>query len=316
MFPVVLPLVLSVLLVGLTACISFGPPPPPGPASPRSGSSIVVASFNFPESEVLAQLYGQTLAANGVPVQFELDLGARELVMPALIRGLVDVVPEYSGAALEFLDGGSGLAESDVEATYAHLQDHLADVRLTALAPSPAQDQNAFAVSKDTAAQLGLKDISDLSAHADELVLGGPPECPDRPLCLLGLERVYGLSFRDFVPLDTAGTVASALADGAIDVGVLFSTDGTIREQHLVALHDDLALQPSENVVPVFRDAVLEGLDPSIRREIDRVSETMTTVDLRLLNARIQFEGATAADVARDWLGEHDLAVPGSTAAG
>jgi osmoprotectant transport system substrate-binding protein len=265
---------------------------------------------------VLAQLYGQTLANHGVPVQFELDLGARELVMPALIRGLVDLVPEYSGAALEFLDGGSGLAESDVEATYEHLQDHLADVRLTALAPSPAQDQNAFAVTKDAAARLGLKDISDLSADADELVLGGPPECPDRPLCLLGLERVYGLSFRDFVPLDTAGTVASALADGAIDVGVLFSTDGTIREQHLVALHDDLALQPSENVVPVFRDAVLDGLDPSIRREIDRVSETMTTVDLRLLNARMQFEGATPADVARDWLGEHDLAVPGSTAAG
>jgi osmoprotectant transport system substrate-binding protein len=305
-----------VLLVGLTACITVGPPPPPGPASPRSGSSVVVASFNFPESEVLAQLYGQTLVAHGVPVQFELDLGARELVMPALIRGLVDVVPEYAGAALEFLDGGSGLAESDAEATYAHLQDHLADVRLTALAPSPAQDQNAFAVTKDTATRLGLKEISDLSAYADELVLGGPPECPDRPLCLLGLERIYGLGFREFVPLDSAGTVAAALADGAIDVGVLFSTDGTIRERRLVALRDDRALQPAENVVPVIRDAVLDGLDPSIRREIDRVSKAMTTVDLRLLNARMQFDGATAADVARDWLGEHDLAVPESTPEG
>jgi osmoprotectant transport system substrate-binding protein len=277
---------------------------------------VVVASFDFPESEVLAQLYGQTLLAHDVPVRFELDLGARELVMPALIRGLVDVVPEYAGAALEFLDGGSGLAESDEEATYAHLQEHLADVRLTALTPSPAQDQNAFAVTRDTAARLGLKDISDLSAHADELVLGGPPECPDRPLCLLGLERTYDLSFREFVPLDSAGTVASALADGAIDVGVLFSTDGTIRERRLVALRDDLALQPAENVVPVVRDAVLDRLDPNIRRKIDRVSRTLTTVDLRLLNARMQFEGATAADVARDWLSHHDLAVPASTTAG
>ena len=304
------------LLLGLTACVTIGPPPPPGPASPRSGSSIVVASFNFPESEVLAQLYGQTLAAHGVPVVFELDLGARELVMPALIRGLVDVVPEYAGAALEFLDGGAGLAESDLEATYAQLQRYLADHRITALAPSPAQDQNAFAVTKDTASRLDLKQISDLSEHADELALGGPPECPDRPLCLLGLERVYGLSFREFVPLDTAETVASALADGAIDVGVLFSTDGTIRERRLVALRDDRALQPAENVVPVIRDAVLDRLDRTIRREIDRVSGAITTVDLRLLNARMQFEGATPADVARDWLDEHGLAVPTATAAG
>jgi osmoprotectant transport system substrate-binding protein len=304
------------LLVGLTACVTFGPPPPPGPASPRSGSSVVVASFNFPESEVLAQLYGQTLAAHGVPVQYELDLGARELVMPALIRGLVDVVPEYTGAALEFLDGGSGLAESDPEGTYAHLQRYLADVRITALTPSPAQDQNAFAVTNDTAARLGLKEISDLSGNADELALGGPPECPDRPLCLLGLERIYGLSFREFVPLDTAETVANALADGAIDVGVLFSTDGTIREQRLVALRDDQGLQPAENVVPVIRDAVLDGLGPGIRREIDRVSGAMTTVDLRLLNARMQFEGATPANVAKDWLNEHGLVVPNPTPAG
>ena len=303
-------------LVGLTACVTFGPPPPPGPASPRAGSSVVVASFNFPESEVLAQLYGQTLAAHGVPVQYELDLGARELVMPALIRGLVDVVPEYTGAALEFLDGGSGLAESDLEATYAHLQRYLADVRITALTPSPAQDQNAFAVTNDTATRLGLKKISDLSGHADELALGGPPECPDRALCLLGLERIYGLSFREFVPLDTAETVANALADGAIDVGVLFSTDGTIREQRLVALRDNRGLQPAEHVVPVIRDAVLDGLDPAIRRGIDRVSGAMTTVDLRLLNARMQFEGATAANVARDWLSEHQLAVPNPTPAG
>jgi osmoprotectant transport system substrate-binding protein len=304
------------LLVGLTACVTFGPPPPPGPASPRSGSSVVVASFNFPESEVLAQLYGQTLAAHGVPVQYELDLGARELVMPALIRGLVDVVPEYSGAALEFLDGGSGLAESDLEGTYAHLQRYLADVRITALAPSPAQDQNAFAVTNDTAARLDLKEISDLSGKADELALGGPPECPDRPLCLLGLERIYGVTFREFVPLDTAETVANALADGAIDVGVLFSTDGTIREQRLVALRDDQGLQPAENVVPVIRDAVLDGLGPGIRREIDRVSGAMTTVDLRLLNARMQFEGATPANVAKDWLIEHELVIPDPTPAG
>jgi osmoprotectant transport system substrate-binding protein len=300
----------------MTGCITIGGPPPPGPPSPRSDSGIVVASFNFPESQVLAQLYGQTLAAHDVPVRFELDLGARELVMPALIRGLVDVVPEYAGAALEFLDGGAGLASSDVEVTYAHLQGHLAREGLASLTPSQAQDQNAFAVTRDTAARLGLREISDLRAHADELVLGGPPECPERPLCLLGLEQTYGLGFREFVPLDTAEAVANALADGAIDVGVLFSTDGTIREQHLVALHDDRALQPAENVVPVFRDAVLDRLGASVRRGIDRVSDSLTTVDLRLLNARMQFEGATPADVARHWLSEHDLAVPGSSAAG
>jgi osmoprotectant transport system substrate-binding protein len=276
----------------------------------------VVASFDFPESSILAQLYGQTLRAAGVPVRYHLELGARELVMPALIRGLVDLVPEYSGAALEFLDGGSGLAAPDPGVTYRALARQLASRGLTALAPSSAQDQNALAVTRETASRLGLRTISDLAGRSGDLTLGGPPECPDRPLCLAGLEETYGLRFGDFVALDSAATVSNALASDAIDVGVLFSTDGTIRQRHLVALADDRDLQPADNVVPIARDAALARLDADVRRRMDRVSRTLTTVDLRLLNARVEFEGSSPAEVARDWLTSHELPAPSPTTAG
>ena len=307
---------LAVVTASLTAAACTTPPTPSAPVDAPSGDAVVVASFNFPESAILAQLYGQTLEAAGVPVRYELDLGARELVMPALIRGLVDVVPEYTGAALEFLDGGSGLAVADERATYRELRRHLASRRLTALAASPAQDQNAFAVTRAAASELGLRTISDLSGRSEEMKLGGPPECPDRPLCLLGLERSYGLRFAEFVPLDSAATVAAALADGAVDVGVLFSTDGTIREQRLVPLADDRDLQPAENVVPVVRDAVLERLGPSIAARVNAVSRTMTSVDLRVMNARVAFEGSSPSEVASDWLLGHDLPAPQPTSAG
>ena len=306
----------ALVAVAVTATTCTRPPTPPEPVAPRPGDAVVVASFDFPESEVLAQLYGQTIEAAGVPVRYELGLGARELVMPALIRGLIDVVPEYTGAALEFLDGGSGLAVADEDVTYRELREHLARRRLTALAASPAQDQNAFAVARTTAARFDLRAISDLAGRSDDMSIGGPPECSERPLCLLGLERAYGLRFAEFVPLESAAAVAAALADGAIDVGVLFSTDGTIQEHRLVALADDRRLQPAENVVPIVREEALERLGPSVARRLDAVSNMMTNVDLRVLNARVEFEGSSPSEVARDWLVGHDLPAPRDAAAG
>jgi len=171
-------------------------------------------------------------------------------------------------------------------------------------------------MTRETASRLGVRSISDLASTSGDLTLGGPPECPDRPLCLVGLERTYGLRFHDFVPLDSAATISNALASGAIDVGVLFSTDGTIRQRHLVALADDRHLQPADNVVPILRDATLARLDAGVRRSLDRVSRALTTLDLRLLNARVEFEGSSPAEVANDWLTSHELPAPKATTAG
>src|SRR5205823_6011664 len=156
------------------------------------------------------------LQAKGLPVQFELNLGPRELVEPALLRGLLRLVPEYQGSALDFLTTG-GNPTDDAAAAHGELVRALATTPVRALRSAAAQDANAFAVTNATAERYGLRTISDLAPVASKLVIGGPPECPDRPLCLLGLQDEYGLKFRSFLPLDTGGSLTiSALAGGDV----------------------------------------------------------------------------------------------------
>jgi osmoprotectant transport system substrate-binding protein len=146
--------------------------------------------------------------------------------------------------------------------------------------------------------------------EASELVFGGPPECPERPLCLGGLEDRYGLEFGAFEPLDAGGPVSvTALRSGNVDVALLFTTDAAIDQNDFVLLYDDLGLQPAENVTPVVRAEVVEAHGDGFVRVVDSVSALLTTEDLRELNARVA-EGATPKDVATAWLAEHGLSGP------
>jgi osmoprotectant transport system substrate-binding protein len=270
--------------------------------------TITVASFDFPESRLLAELYGQALRVRGYPVSVVANAGARELVEPALSRGLVDLVPEYAGSALEFLTLGATPASSDVGATYAAVSSTFARRGLVALHPAPAQDGNAIVVTQRTASDHGLRTISDLAAIAPRLTFGGPPECPSRPFCLQGLERVYGLRFRQFYPLDTGGPVTlQALRANEIDVALLFSTDPGIRRDGLVVLQDDRGLQPAENVVPVVRRAVLGRYGPALARVIDAVSAELSSTTLSELDDQVGPDGARAAAAAERWLQSHGL---------
>ncbi|MDQ3654783.1 MAG: glycine/betaine ABC transporter substrate-binding protein, partial [Chloroflexota bacterium] len=165
-----------------------------------------MAAFDFSESELLAQLYGQALRERGLPVQILSGAGSREVLEPALEQGVIDVVPEYQGALLNFL----GLNQNPTDArppaaTHRELQRELSKRGLRALEFSVAENKNEFVVTGKTASLLGLRTISDLAPVASELVFGGPPECELRPLCLQGLESVYGLKYESFQPLDVGG---------------------------------------------------------------------------------------------------------------
>lgn len=263
--------------------------------------AITVASFNFPESVLLAELYAQALEAAGYRVERELDLGTRELVAPALVRGLVELVPEYSGSALEFL-AGPGSASPDPAVTSASLADELSRRGILALEPSPAEDRNGFVVTAETAAAHDLESVSDLGRVASSLTFGGPPECPTRSLCLLGLETTYGVRFGDVVALDEGGPLTvAALVSGDIDVGLLFTSDGAIQINGFVLLEDDRHLQPAENVTPVIRPEVLERFDEGVTEVLDAVSAELTTGDLRAMNASVA-SGTEPAQVAAAWL--------------
>ena len=268
--------------------------PPPG---------LGVASFDFAESRLVAEIYAQALEGQGIEVRRELGLGPRELVQPALRQGLVDVVPEYLGSALTSVEPAAEVDPSAPGDVRRHLAAAVEPWGLRVLEPSGAQNQNGLAVTRATAERLSLEVTSDLRGAAAELTIGGPPECPDRPYCLPGLAHAYGLSFAEFRPLADQAYVRQALDDRVIDVGVLFTTDGALAGGDLVLLGDDRGLQPAENVVPVVRADALEAPGGDrVAATLDAVSGHLTTANLRFLNWRVSVAGNDPADEAHAWL--------------
>ena len=162
------------------------------PQAATGSGTIVVGSANFSEAEIVAQMYKLALEAAGYTVELKAQLGSREVLVPALEAGEIDVEPEYLQSLLAFLDETT---ESVTPEGGVALAAELLPDGLQVLEPSPAQDQNALVVTAETAEQYGLTKVSDLLAVTDELRMAGPPECPERPLCIPGYESVYGLQF-------------------------------------------------------------------------------------------------------------------------
>lgn len=278
---------------------------PAGSSSALGDDAVTVGSFDFPESVLLAELYAQALEANGIRVVRRLGLGPRELVEPALQRGLLELVPEYAGSLLVFLVGGS--ASASLEETRGELAAALERRGLAALGSSPAQDRNGFAVTQELADRLGAESLSDLAAEGS-LVLGAPPECEQRPLCRPGLEGAYGLEFSSFVPLDQSGPITSdALLRGVVDLALFFTTSPELVRYDFALLEDDRHLQPAENVTPVVHGEALERFGTAIAEAIDPVSAMLTTEELRVLNAAVVLDGRRPAAVAHEWLAARGL---------
>ena len=288
----------------LVAGCDRGPAPPP-PQDPRR-PTIRLASFDFPESELLAQLYGQALVKHGYPVEQVVQLGAREVVAPALEQGKVDMVPEYLGSALNFINDRNRVATADPGLTHARLEQAFAPRGVSVLAYAPAQDRNGFVVTGDMARRRGLEKLSDLAPMASQLSFGGPPECAQRALCLRGLEDVYKLRFKRFEPMPSRSVTAGALQTGEIDVGMIDTTDPNLAKSDLVQLADDKRLQPADNVVPVLRREVMDAYGPPLVRLVNAVSAQLTTPELTRLNLKVA-DGQPAADAASGWLRAHTI---------
>ncbi|MFL6071756.1 MAG: glycine betaine ABC transporter substrate-binding protein, partial [Actinomycetes bacterium] len=235
----------SVLLV-LMACADQESS---NPTPSESDESITVASFDFSENWILAEIYAQAMRRAGIPVEMLSNLGTREVVGPALEQGQVDFVVDYLGSALEAVDVGNPATHGSLEYARRELQKALVGTGVVVLGAAAAQDQNGFAVTRETAAGLSSRTISALSPTASSMVLGAPPECPDRPYCLIGLRSVYGLRFAHMEEMDTRAATATALESGEIDVGLLETTDAQLAGGQFVLLRDDKGLQPRENIV-------------------------------------------------------------------
>jgi len=289
---------LAVIVTTVAAC--------GGTASPGTTSkgTITVACFNFPESSILAELYGQALAHDGYTVNYKLLLGTREVVAPAIKSGQIDLYPGYAATELEYYNGGAGEASGDATATTAKLNSHLQSLSLQALTPSAAVDQNAFAVTKATQTKFSLTKLSDLAAIGSQLVLGAGPECPTRPFCEPGLKTTYGITFKDFKALDTDGPLTrAAFKNGTIQVGLVFSSDADLNQLGLVVLQDDKHLENADNVVPVIRQAVATS---EVTNVLNKIDAGLTTADLVTLNGQVELLHQDADAVAAAYLQQHN----------
>jgi osmoprotectant transport system substrate-binding protein len=273
-----------------------------GASSGGAKPTVIIGSTNFSEQLVLGELYAQTLEANGYTVTRKFNLGNREIVFPALQSGQIDMEADYLATLLAFLDK-TAQGSTDPKATTATLQKALDPKSLTALDYAPAVDQNGFAVTRATADKYKLSKLSDLAPVASQLVLGGPAECPTRPFCALGLKNTYGITFKDFKPLDTGGPLTvAALEGGQIDVSLLFTTSAIIAVKGFVLLDDDKHLQLSDNVAPVVRNDLLSKGGDSFKTLINSIAPKLTTAELTNMNKLVEVDKQDPKVVAKDWL--------------
>jgi osmoprotectant transport system substrate-binding protein len=274
--------------------------------TPRSSDEVIVVGVSgaFAENQIVAEMYAQVLEQAGYQVERDLSLRSRETSQTALEEGQIDVKPEYLSSLLLFLDPGAD-ASADT-ADVARMNAQLLRPRgITVLTPSPAQDTNQFVANVEAAERYDLTTMSSLIPVADQLTLGGPPECPVRPFCLPGMSRVYGITFKDFTPLDAGGPLTiDALMRGEVQVGLLFSTDPSIEQHGFVRLTDDRRLMDAENITPVIRTA---KLNDQIRGLLDAVSARLSSEEMTELVGQVVIDGRSVADVATDFLNRNDL---------
>jgi osmoprotectant transport system substrate-binding protein len=299
------------LLMLLTACGSGGDGnsggnPSGGAAACTGGSGknlTVGVSGAFTESILVAEMYAQALENCGYTVDKKLDISSRETSDPALQKGEIDIKPEYLSSELVFLDPNAKTS-GDPAVAASKLRPLLKKKGVALLDYSPAADQNVFVTTPDVASKYSLKTVDDLAPVAGKLTLGGPPECPKRPFCILGLKKVYGVTFGDFKALDTGEATVQALDAGAVDVALLFSTNPIIQSKGWVVLTDDKHLQSADNIAPVVKQS---SLDDTITTTLNKISQALTTDELTQLIAKVDIDREDASDVAASFLQDHNL---------
>ena len=289
--------VLAALLLLLPAC-GGAQEQTPGPSP-----TVRFASYDFQENQILVEVYAEAARRSGLPVSVQHGIGTREVVAPALQQGVVDVVVDYLGTATLFARPAFPDLPETPEGMHAVLARVLGGRGVLVLDSARAEDQNGFAVTTAFAAENGVGSISDLEPLAPDLTFGGPPECPDRPLCLPGLEETYGLEFAEFISMPTRAATVEALLSGDIQVGLLETTDARLAVAPVMLLVDDRALQPRENVVPMVRKAVADRHDSDLVDALNETSALLTTGDLVQLNRAVELEGLTPREAARRWWG-------------
>ena len=297
----------ALLAVTAVACGSSNPLG--GGAGPADLKSIVVGSGDFPESKILAEVYAQSLQANGFNVGRQLGIGSRETYIAALKDHSIDLVPDYIGNLLLYLDPNATVTTPDA-VELALLRELPGD--LSILTPSPASDTDTVTVTGDTAKRWNLKTIADLAPHSAEVKFAAPSEFQTRPAGLPGLKKNYGLDISptNFVAISDGGGPATvrALVGGTVTAANIFSTSPAIPKNDFVILEDPKNNFLAGNVVPLVNS---QKKSDALKTVLDAVSAKLTTAGLTQLNASVSGNsGVDPGQAARKWVQDNGFDKP------
>jgi osmoprotectant transport system substrate-binding protein len=281
-----------------------------GDSGSGSGSGPVrISSQAFPEAALVSQMYAQLLEAQGFEPDVKL-VDARDAYM-STFPDSIDVVPEYTGGIVDFLNtrengaDADPLTTSDAQESIDAASDLLDQAGITLLEPSEATDTNAFFVTQEYSESEGVTALSDLEGKS--VVLAAAPDCEGRADCEGGLTKTYGIDVTKILPLGFASdqTYQSVL-DGESQLGLTSTTDGTLESQGLVLLEDDKEIQPAQNLVPAVSSAFLDD-NPDVEGVLNDLMAALTTEKLTELNGRVSVDREKEEDVARDFLESEGL---------
>ncbi len=295
------------MAVGVAAALVLGACGGDDGGGGEGGEAVTVGSANFPESQLLAEIYAQALEVADVSVERNLNIGSREAYFGAIEAGEIDLLPEYTNSLLSFVlriaDPEATPSATSVDEQVTALGEALPE-SLKVLTPSTAEDKDVIVCRADIAEGLGITNLSELAAVADQITLGAPPEFEQRsPFGLAGFRDLLDAEFAEFVPL-APGEVADALKGEAVDCGNLFSTMSVITTEGFVALEDDQTLVPNEAVLPLIR---VDAASDEVVEALDAVSASLTTDKLKAMMVEVEVEAADPADVAADYLAAEGL---------
>lgn len=290
-------------LVLLAACGGGGDPLSNAPAAPAPADTIRVGSEQFPENQLLAEIYAQAIEAKGVRVERNFGIGARESYVLALKDGSADVVPDYNGNLLRYFRPEA--TEASPEDVYRALQ-QVMPPELTVLDQAPAQNKDGFTVTAETAQRYNARSIEDIAPFCGEIVFGGPTQFRERPYGLEGLRKNYNCTFKEFRPLDTGGPLTvAALKDGTVQAADVFTTDPAIPANNFVTLEDPKNNFPSQNIIPLINRAKATG---PVAEALNGVSARLTQQELLNLNVKLgESNPQTDAEIAKEWLAAQGL---------
>jgi osmoprotectant transport system substrate-binding protein len=296
----------SAIALLLSACSTGGGSSPSASGTPRT-ATVIVGSADFYESALVAEIYAQALEAKGFTVQRKLNLGARKLTNDALKNGQLNLMPEYIGSEAREL---KAQATGDPQQTAQNLKQALDPLGLTLLDIAPGQDQNGFAVRKETADQYSLKTLSDAAKIANRLKWGLPPECKTNPSCGDALKSAYGIDIGaiQVVKLSPCSApMAQALNGKSVDVAELCTTQPDIKRFNFVLLEDDKKSQAADNMAPVVRKDLVSAAGPDLATTLNAVSAKLTTDALTTMGLKVDVNKQKIADVAKQFLADNGL---------